>query len=235
MFKQMNFFYIVFKNLFINLIFYVKKNIRFAIIQMKNPTCKFYRGSEVLNSGLGNYNVLFYDTLLINCSVGSHTYIQKNSTLVNATIGKFCSIASNVTVGPGIHKTDGVSTHPAFYLKNTPLVKVFSKTDQFVTSKQTNIGHDVWIGEKAIVIDGVKVGTGAIIASGAVVTKDVEPYSIVGGVPAKHIKFRFNKGVCEQLLETQWWDRSEGWLEQNFSNFTEPNLFIQKRNFDEVR
>lgn len=215
----MNYFDLFVKKMRNDLFHYIKKNIAFAKMQSRNPTCKFYRGSELVNSKLGNYNVLFYNTILINCSIESHTYVQKNSTLVNVTIGKFCSIAPNVTVGPGIHKTDGASTHPSFYLKSTPLVKVYSKTDQFESSKLTTVGHDVWIGEKAILIDGVKIGNGAIIAAGAVVTKDVEPYSIVGGIPAKHIKFRFTEAEINSLLKSQWWNNSEEWFEKNHSNF----------------
>lgn len=215
----MKFFFILLKNMINNMLHYSRKNIAFAKIQLKNPTCKFYRGTEVLNSKLGNYNVLFYNTKLVNCTIESHTYVQKNSTLVNATIGKFCSIAPNVTIGPGIHKTDGMSTHPSFYLKSTPLIKVFSKNDQIESSKPTFIGHDVWIGEKAILIDGVKIGNGAIIAAGAVVTKDVEPYSMVGGVPAKHIKFRLPVNEINILLKSEWWNNSEEWLEENHTNF----------------
>lgn len=220
----MMFLILLLKNFLNDVLNYFRKSIAFAKIEVNNPTCKFYSGAQIINSSLGNYNVIFNHTIISNCSIGSHTYIQKNSTIFNAEIGKFCSIASGVTIGPGIHKTDGISTHPTFYLKNTPLVKIFSKTNQFETSKQTIIGNDVWIGEKAIVIDGVRIGTGAIIAAGAVVTKDVEPYSIVGGVPAKHIKYRFNLNTREQLLASQWWDKSEEWFEHNFTNFAEPEL-----------
>ncbi len=140
----------------------------------------------------------------------------------------FCSIASNVTIGPGIHKMDGISTHPSFYTFNTPLPKRFVISDLFLNSKRVSIGHDVWIGEKVIILDGLKIGTGAIIAAGAVVTKDVEPYAIVGGVPAKILKYRFEPQLIQQLLESCWWNQSEEWFKEHISIFSNPNDLINK-------
>jgi acetyltransferase-like isoleucine patch superfamily enzyme len=161
-----------------------------------------------------------------NCKLGDHSYIQKNSSIFNAEIGKFCSIASNVSIGPGIHKTDGISTHPVFYLSNTPLVKKYSNRDVFESSKRTVIGHDVWIGEKSIVLDGVEIGTGAIIAAGSVVTKNVDPYAIVGGVPAKLLKFRFTENEIEAILYSEWWNQSDEWLQNNYLAFNNIKSFL---------
>lgn len=199
-------------------------------IQQKYPRSKFYKGSIVINSKLGDYNVIFHDTQIIDSEIASYTYVQKRSTIVNAKIGKFCSIASNVSIGPGVHKLDGISTYPAFYLKNTPLLKVFSDTDVFESSKKTTIGHDVWIGEKAIVLDGVSVGTGAVIAAGAVVTKNVMPYAIVGGVPARLIKYRFSEEDMNILLKSEWWDKPDEWLQQNHEKFNNSESFLNMLN-----
>jgi acetyltransferase-like isoleucine patch superfamily enzyme len=192
----------------------------------QNPTCRFYSGVVLIDSKLEGMNILFNDTQLISSSLGKHSYVQKRTTIVNAEIGKFCSIASNVSIGPGIHKIDGVSTHPAFFLKNTPLVKTFADNDLFEASKKTVIGHDVWIGEGVVVIDGVKIGTGAIVAAGAVVVKDVEPYSVVGGVPAKHIKYRFDSEKIDILQKSKWWNYSEEWFEKNSELMLNPTEFI---------
>jgi acetyltransferase-like isoleucine patch superfamily enzyme len=105
-------------------------------LQKANKTCRFYRGSSLSNVKFGKYNIVFSDVLMDNCKIGDHTYIQKRATIFNAEIGKFCSIASNVSVGPGIHKMDGISTHPAFYLHNTPLIRKFSSKDLFESSKK---------------------------------------------------------------------------------------------------
>src|SRR5882757_11427890 len=104
---------------------YFSAALRLAKNQSAYPDCKFYKGAELVNSALGGYNVLFNNVLVINSAIGAHTYLQKSSSVVNANIGKFCSIASGVSIGPGIHKLDSVSTHPAFYLKNTPLAKTY--------------------------------------------------------------------------------------------------------------
>ena len=210
---------------------YFSAVLRMAKNQSAYPNCKFYKGSELINSVLGGNNVLFNNVLVINSSAGVHTYIQKGSTIVNANIGKFCSIAAGVSIGPGIHKLDCVSTHPAFYLKNTPLAKTYCLQDEFSSSKQTVIGHDVWIGERAIILDGVTIGTGAVIAAGAVVTKNVEPYCIVGGVPAKVLKMRFTEIEIKRILASTWWDKDEQWLEQNYKRFS--NISDFKRLIDE--
>lgn len=199
-----------------------------AKLKKKYANCDFYIGAKIANSKFGNYNVIFRDVLMDGCNIGDHTYVQKGTAIFNANVGKFCSIASNVSIGPGIHKIDGVSTHPSFYLKNTPLLKKFSNEDSFLASKTTTIGNDVWIGEKSIILDGITIGTGAIIAAGSVVTKDVSPYSIVGGIPAKVIKFRFTDSEIDFLLSSEWWNFSNDWFENNYRLFNNVSEFLLK-------
>jgi acetyltransferase-like isoleucine patch superfamily enzyme len=194
---------------------------------VQNPTCRFFPGAVIIDSKLEGFNILFNDVQIINSTVGKHTYFQKRTTVVNTDLGRFCSIASNVSIGPGVHKTDSVSTHPAFYLNNTPLVKTFVSTDLFESSKKTIIGNDVWIGEGVVVLDGIKIETGSIIAAGAVVTKDIEPYTIVGGVPAKFIKHRFAPETIDVLLKSEWWNYPEEWFEKNFELMNDNSSFLQ--------
>ena len=92
-----------------------------------------------------------------------------------------------------------------------------------------NIGNDVWIGEKAIILDGVTIGNGAVIAAGAVVTKDVQPYSIVGGVPAKHIKFRFDEETRCIIEQSCWWDNTEEWFIRNADTMLDPRSFLKSK------
>lgn len=219
---------IFFKRLFQNLCTGVSEVFSLSKLQKKYPNCAFYPGAKIYNSVFGNYNIVFNDVLMAECAIGDHTYIQKRATLFNADIGKFCSIASGVSIGPGMHKTDRVSTHPAFYLKDTPLLKKFSDKDLFISYKRTSIGHDVWIGEKAIVLDGITIGHGAIIAASSVVTKDVAPYSIVGGIPAKHIRSRFDETKIEGLLKLEWWNYPEDWLAKHYIDFGEISNFLLK-------
>ncbi|WP_397321409.1 CatB-related O-acetyltransferase [Pedobacter foliorum] len=213
-------------NFFLSGLYSLKRCFLLAKNQTENPTSRFYNGSLVYNSKLGKYNVIFNHTNVGNSIIDSHTYIQKNSNVLNAKIGKYCSIASNVTIGPGLHRTDGISTHPAFFLKNTPLVKTYCKVDSFEANKQTEIGNDVWIGQNVVILDGVKIGNGAIIAAGAVVVKNIEPYSVVGGVPSKHIKYRFDAPTISLLEKSEWWNYPEDWFEKNGHMMRNSDEFI---------
>jgi chloramphenicol O-acetyltransferase type B len=147
-------------------------------------------------------------SILNSVVLQSYSYLNKNCVLQNANIGRFCSIATNVQIGLGNHPTNLISTSTLFYKKkNTFDIELIDKDINFSEYKTTIIGNDVWIGSSAIILDGVKVGTGAIIAAGAIVTKDVPPYAIVGGVPAKIIKYRFSDEQIQILLESKWWEK----------------------------
>ncbi len=220
------------KTIILKIIKYLKKEYNLIYARKINPTCKIYEDVKLHSTLLEGFNVIFDCVSLTDCFIGKHTYIQKNTKITNATIGKFCSIASNVSIGPGIHKIDSISTHPSFYLKKTPLVKIFSKKDFFISSKKTHIGNDVWIGENAVVIDGVYVGSGAIIAAGAVVTRNVEPYAIVGGIPARFIRYRFSKEIIEGISESEWWNKNEEWFENNCDLMLNTKEFLKSKKID---
>ena len=198
-----------------------------ARMQKKYSSCHFYPGSYVdKTSILGSYNVIFNNTSIINSVLGDHTFVQKDSMIVNADIGKFCSVAMRVTVGPGQHPTHYISSHPSFYSSSQPLAKTFCNTEKFTPFKKVTIGHDVWLGQNCIVLDGITIGTGAVVAAGAVVTKDIPAYAIVGGVPAKLIKYRFDKKVRNLLLESQWWNWPDELLKKSRHMFIKPEKFI---------
>lgn len=202
--------------------------IRLARLHKKYPTCHFYSGAVVDDeSVLGRYNVVFACASINHSTIGDHTFIQKNSTVNYAIIGKFCSIASGVTIGLGQHPTSYVSSHPAFYSSVQPVAKTFCNKDSFSPFRQTDIGHDVWIGQNAMVTDGVKIGTGAIVAAGAVVTKNVPEYAMVGGVPANIIRYRFDENIRRELLETKWWEWPEEQLGHYAALFTFPEKFLK--------
>jgi chloramphenicol O-acetyltransferase type B len=135
------------------------------------------------------------------------------------TIGSYCSIASGVKFmlgGNQGHRHDWIATYPLDIIE--PTKRRERKTPKaFLKKGNTVIGSDVWIGYEALIMPGVKIGDGAVIAARAVVTKDVEPYAIVGGNPAKLIKYRFEKEDRETLLEVQWWS----WPEEKILQHTE--------------
>ena len=150
--------------------------------------------------------------ILENCEVSrsrinEYSYVGKNSIIQNAEIGKFCSIAREVFIGLGTHPIDEFSTSTLFYRrKNTFGIELMDRDLEFEEYRKTEIGNDVWIGARAMILDGVKIGHGAIIAAHAVVTKDVPPYAIVGGVPARIIKYRFGEDRIRKLLALSWWN-----------------------------
>ena len=151
-----------------------------------------YRADIASNCKFGIGNLVSQDAKLYDVSMGNYSYVGKRSELQYTNIGEFCSIAPDVIVGTGIHPTHLSSTHPAFYSKQSSWKK-YIRPDLSLNIKEyerINIGDDVWIGTRAIILDGVRIGSHAVIAAGAVVTKDVPEYAIMGGVPAKIIKYR---------------------------------------------
>jgi len=145
---------------------------------------------------------------LIDSSVGCMTYLAGNVAAKHANIGRYCSIAPNVIIGVGMHPTRWLSTNPVFYSLRGQLRLTFATENYFEETKRVSIGHDVWIGINSIIMDGISVGDGVIVAAGAIVTKDVPPYAIVGGVPAKIIRYRFEPDVIDELIRLAWWNFS---------------------------
>ena len=167
-------------------------------------------------------------------SIGRNTFIGENSFLPNCLIGRFCSIAEDVRVISLTHPSSVyVSTSPSFYSTACQNGQTFvneNKFEEILTVDKQNaiIGNDVWIGTKVLIKGGVKIGDGAIIAMGSIVTKDVPPYSIVGGVPAKVLKYRFTEEQIEKLKTIKWWDKPETWLKDNVDCFSNIDAFLER-------
>lgn len=171
---------------------------------------------EFANCNFGKSNTIAAGSVLSNVTLGDFSYVAENSSVTNANIGKFCSIGFHVIVGPGKHPSSVfVSTHPVFYSVCGQTQSTFAKKSYFEEHADVSIGNDVWVGTRAVILDGVSIGDGAIIAAGAVVTKDVPPYAIVGGVPAKIIRYRFSFEEIAFLQRFQWWNRDVEWLKDN--------------------
>ena len=163
--------------------------------------------------------------------IGSYSYIGNNSCLVACKIGKYCSIASGVGLLTATHPTrDFVSTSPVLHSVDKQCGTSFVSENLFDQHLSINnysliIGNDVWIGASALFIGGHSIGDGAIIAAGSVVTKDVPPYAIVGGNPARIIRYRFSPEDIDFLLSDKWWDKPVSWIKKNAHSFCNINNY----------
>ncbi len=220
--------------------FFFKPNYTYAYLKKKKIERKYHNvnliiglQSTITNSEIGKHVYIGNNVEVYASSLGNHSYINSKSRLLNVNVGKFCSIASNVIFNLGIHPTNYISTHPAFYANN----KNFKTFADKIYLKEENplikVGNDVWIGERALIMGGIKIENGAIIAAGAVVTKDVPAFSIVGGVPAKIIRYRFSSDTIDKIQNLKWWDNNEDWLEKNYLLFLDVKKFLQYFNSNE--
>jgi virginiamycin A acetyltransferase len=129
-------------------------------------------------------------------NIGDHCYIGRYCYLTKVNIGNYCSIANNVSIGQGEHDLNKISTNSVFY----------ENAFKELTKNECEIGNDVWIGVDSIIRRGVKIGNGAVIGANSVVTKDVPPYAIVVGSPAKIIRYRFEQGKIQLIESSKWWN-----------------------------
>lgn len=183
--------------------------------------------SHFNNCQFGQYNTIYEKVSLSNVILGDYSYVANSTKIMNANIGKFCSIAHEVLIGLAKHPSHTfVSSHPIFFspLKQSQIT--FAEQSYFDEYEEINIGNDVWIGARAVVVDGVTIGNGAIVAAGAVVTKDVPAYAIVGGVPARVLKYRFDQTEVGFLNRFKWWDKDINWLRENANQFHDIKQFM---------
>lgn len=167
--------------------------------------------------------------VLYESSIGNYSRINSNCKLVYTKVGNFTAIGKASILGLGRHPLSLVSTNSIFYKKNRMRNDWITEID-FKQNLPINIGNDVWIGRSSTIMDGVNIGDGAVVATGSIVTKDVPPYAIVGGIPAKVIKYRFSKEVVERLLELEWWNFDDQKISKHKDFFNEEDLTLEKIN-----
>ena len=182
---------------------------------------------EINICDINEWSKIYSPCKITNTRIEKGTYIAINSMISYADIGKFCSIGPNFLCGYGVHPIEGVSTSPCFYSTLKQNGRSYCDKDKIEERKKIVIGNDVFIGMNACVLDGVTIGDGAVIAAGAVVVNDVEPYSVVGGIPAKHIKYRFDEDVIVRMLDIKWWNWDDKKLKYVEECFFDIDKFIK--------
>jgi phosphonate metabolism protein (transferase hexapeptide repeat family) len=164
--------------------------------------------AEIRDCVFGKFTVVGVRAVLAEVVLGDYSYFSRGGEAIYTTVGKFTSIGANVRFNALDHPMHRISQHNITYRPNEYFTggKIDKNFREFRQSKRVTVGNDVWVGHGAIVMPGICIGHGAVIAAGAVVTKDVEPYAVVAGIPAKRIKWRFEKTILERIIMLAWWD-----------------------------
>jgi phosphonate metabolism protein (transferase hexapeptide repeat family) len=174
----------------------------------------------ITQSKLGDWTEIAARTTVLESEIGNYSYVMEDCHITYAKIGKFVSIAAGSAINPNNHPMWRASQHhftyrSAMYGLGEDDAGIFA----WRRSREVILGHDVWIGNGAMVLPGNRVGVGAVVAAGAVVTKDVPAYTVVAGVPARFVRERFAKPVTEKLLAVKWWDWPQEKLRQALEDF----------------
>ncbi len=210
----------------------------FVRMDLECRTKSIMKQGSYLHGGsvLEGRNYIGKKTTLNHTFVGFGSQVNDRGDLTDARIGRFCSIGTGVATAIGRHPLDEhASTHTAFYDASAPLGFTYVKETTFEDAKyvdetervQVVIGNDVWIGNDVRIFPGVTVGDGAVIGTGAVVTKDLKPYGIYAGVPAKLIRKRYDDETIDALLALKWWEKDEAWLKEHSTEFTDVKELIR--------
>nr|WP_319566125.1 CatB-related O-acetyltransferase [uncultured Rhodoferax sp.] len=210
-----------------NLINMLRKYLKILMHLYRQPKCRISFNSNIsLDTKIQENVKIFEGCKISSCKIGRFTYIGKHSEFERTEIGSFTSIAPQVLCGMGSHPLSLISTYPGFYTNKSSGAEWLGTHIEFNDRLTTTIGSDVWIGIRSIIMAGVTVGDGAVIAAGSIVTKDVPPYAIVAGVPAKFIKYRFSPDKTERILKSKWWDMPINKIKNAAKFADQPDIFI---------
>ncbi|PWK72802.1 DapH/DapD/GlmU-related protein [Aminobacter sp. AP02] len=179
-----------------------------ADLRFKDDKPRIHPTAELKGCRLGRYVAVGERVVLREVQVGDYSYFERHAEAIYTTIGKFCSIAANTRINALEHPMERLTTHKVTYRPNEYFryLGVDSEFRERRKTKPVNIGHDVWIGHGAVIMPGVTVGNGAVVGANAVVTRDVAPFEVFAGVPAKRLKLRFSPEIAARVEALAWWD-----------------------------
>lgn len=205
-----------------------KQNLtRLDALRSQHPSCNIL-SSYLYNISIGEHVAILERTYLEQVNIGSYSYVSNDSHLIHVDINNFCSIGPHVKIGLGKHPARiFVSTYPAFYTPQNSGCPTSFRDDKIYDDAiaKTTIANDVWIGSNVIIPGGIEISTGAIIAAGSVVVKNVPPYAIVGGNPAQVIRYRFSEEQIQTLLASEWWNWPIEKIKHHVDQFSDINQF----------
>lgn len=201
----------------------------FNIKYIYSKIVKKIRLTAVLDSHIDPTSKLESGTSFVQSKIGRHSFCGYDCDIYCADIGNFTSIASGVVIGGARHPMEWVGMSPVFYKGRDSIKEKFSEF-ALPPSRRVKVGSDVWIGRNAILLSGVNIGDGAVVGAGSVVTKDVPPYGIVGGNPARLIRFRFKENMITDILKKKWWDMDDEAISEAAHLCRDPEAFINKLN-----
>lgn len=181
--------------------------------------------TAITNSTINSLSKVEAGTSFFHSSMGRHSFCGYDCDIFHAEIGSFTSIASNVTIGGAKHPMEWVGMSPVFYKGRDSIRKKFV-LNELSPPQKTIIGNDVWIGKSAIIISGVEISNGAVIGAGSVVTKNIPPYAIAAGNPAKIIRYRFDRKTIEHLESIEWWNLKDNEIQKIAQHIKDPDKFI---------
>jgi acetyltransferase-like isoleucine patch superfamily enzyme len=188
---------------------------------------KIARASAIRATDIHPSSRIHSGSSAVSCRIDRHSFAGYDCQLFNVDIGPFCSLGSRITIGGVAHPSHFVSTSPAF-LSHKDSIKAKFACHAFLPELRTVVGADVWVGDGAFIKAGVQVGHGAVIGMGAVVTRDVPPYGIVAGNPARLIRYRFEPSIIQGLLDTSWWTWPDAHLTEYGPFMANPQEFLAK-------
>ncbi|MFW5900174.1 MAG: DapH/DapD/GlmU-related protein [Halodesulfurarchaeum sp.] len=183
----------------------------------------------ISESELGAWTEIRRNCRLNESTLGDYTYLMERVQLDYTTIGKFGNVASEARLGPTNHPIDRPTAHHFTYRAEMyDLGEDDASVFEWRADQPVTVGHDVWIGHAATVLPGVEISNGAVVAAGAVVTRDVDPYMIVAGVPAEPIRRRFPEETAARIEATEWWHWDHDELAERLDSFRDLDMFLSR-------